>query len=459
MIMGVIYKKFGKLRLGEPYIPGKRISFPEVPPPGFEYEDAGSPPDWGTVGPTRDVVGFCRFLSSNFDKKTFINNRYVPIRGVDGAQYWLGPVSLRLYAHIALSNGAELAVTGTFQDGDELLAGRWGWGACVGGGRAGFGKAFMRASVAFGGVADIWFFQARLGAEITFFNLDAGFSGELLQDGYGKEAFVSLNGVSGYVRGTVFQRRFHCWWWCCHHCCWWGCFCCCWALSCNSWWHAIWDHTFVSFSVGGINNMLCSQWLTSIGCPEYSENDIARQLHSIDVGLRKFIKESREQAEAKAALYRQAFIDEAQAQSTAAKELIQAKYATEIQKARDAKALADAKIVEYNKIKTQLEARLRGLGVCKYQDIDPASGNKMRMLAQAPERPRIAAKAHVTVLAETNKCSYLGPGGDDYRGTVDHTGDGTKCLPWPKGWVLKYHGSGVCLRVTACECECVCVRH
>jgi hypothetical protein len=44
MIMGVIYKKFGKLRLGEPYIPGKRISFPEVPPPGFEYEDAGSPP-------------------------------------------------------------------------------------------------------------------------------------------------------------------------------------------------------------------------------------------------------------------------------------------------------------------------------------------------------------------------------------------------------------------------------
>ena len=116
------------------------------------------------------------------------------------------------------------------------------------------------------------------------------------------------------------------------------------------------------------------------------QNDIARQLHSIDVGLCKFIKESREQAEAKAALYRQGFLDEAQAQSAAAKELIQAKFATEIQQARDAKVLADAKIAEYNAMKTKLEAHLRWIGVCKYQDIDPASGKKMRMLAQAPER-------------------------------------------------------------------------
>jgi hypothetical protein len=27
-------------------------------------------------------------------------------------------------------------------------------------------------------------------------------------------------------------------------------------LACNSWWHAIWDHTFASFSVRGIDNML-----------------------------------------------------------------------------------------------------------------------------------------------------------------------------------------------------------
>ena len=119
----------------------------------------------------------------------------------------------------------------------------------------------------FGGVADIWFFQVRLGAELTFFNLDAGFSGELLEGGYGKEAVISLNGVSGYVRGTVFQRRFHCWWYCCHHCCWWGCFCCCWAVACNSCWHVIWE-TFASFSEGGVDNMLCTSWLTKLGCPE-----------------------------------------------------------------------------------------------------------------------------------------------------------------------------------------------
>lgn len=36
-------------------------------------------------------------------------------------------------------------------------------------------------------------------------SVDAGFSGELLQQGLGKEALVGLNPVSGYVRGTIYQ--------------------------------------------------------------------------------------------------------------------------------------------------------------------------------------------------------------------------------------------------------------
>lgn len=35
--------------------------------------------------------------------------------------------------------------------------------------------------------------------------LDAGFTGEILQEGYGKEAVVQLHPINGYVRGTIYQ--------------------------------------------------------------------------------------------------------------------------------------------------------------------------------------------------------------------------------------------------------------
>jgi hypothetical protein len=57
----------------------------------------------------------------------------------------------------------------------------------------------------FGGWADVWFYQAHLGASIQFMSVDAGFTGELLQGGFGKEALVQLHPVSGYVRGTIYQ--------------------------------------------------------------------------------------------------------------------------------------------------------------------------------------------------------------------------------------------------------------
>jgi hypothetical protein len=234
--------------------------------------------------------------------------------------------------------------------------------------------------------------------------------------------------------------------------------CCCWGLACNSWWARIWDHTFVSFYLGGgIPNLLCTGWLTTIGCPSYSESGIAERLHQIDVGLRAFIKNAREQAERKADLYREAFIAESQAQGDFAKEQVQRKYAAEISQARDAKAYADGKIQEYQRIKAQLEGHLKAAGVCKYQDIDPASGKKMRMLSQVDHHDsshrNIAAEAHPTstLAASSTKCSYLGPGGADYRGLVDHTGDGTQCLPWPKGWAAEYHGSGLAKDMEACS--------
>lgn len=198
-------------------------------------------------------------------------------------------------------------------------------------------------------------------------------------------------------------------------------------------------------------------WLTQIGCASYSESDVVARLHQIDVGLRAFIKEARVQAERKAELYKEAFVAESQARGEIAKEQVQRKYAAEISQALDAKAYADGKIQEYRRIKAQLERHLKSAGVCKYQDIDPVSGKKMRMLAQVPHqatsyRPG-ASKSFQdktsALAAVSTKCSYLGVGGGDYRGLVDHTGDGFKCLPWPKGWALKYHGSGM-----LCVCCC-----
>jgi hypothetical protein len=164
------------------------------------------------------------------------------LRISNSAFYWLGPVRLSIYARIELSNGAEVAVTTEFQEADELEAGRWGWSECAGGGRAGFGKGFIRASLSMGGRADILFFLADLGADIRFMGVEAGFSGELLEEGFGKEAVIGIEGIWGHVVGTVYSRRFHCWWSCCHHCCVWGsCWCCCWTLNCNSWWSLDWQ--------------------------------------------------------------------------------------------------------------------------------------------------------------------------------------------------------------------------
>ena len=191
-----------------------------------------------------------------------------------------------------------------------------------------------------------------------------------------------------------------------------------------------------------------------IGCPEYSESDVARRLHAADRFVREFVRGSREKAEEIAEGYKQAFIAEGEAQGEAAKEEVQRRYAQQIQEAKDAKAYYDEKLAYWNHEKAKLEAHLKNAGVCKYQDIDPVSGKKMRMLAQVPlidSKPHADTRTTTGLHSVTNTCSYLGPNGGEYRGAVDHTEDGTKCLPWPKGWAGKYHGSGLAKDLAACD--------
>ena len=90
MVLGIIYKRFGKLQLGEPYDPNNDMGQALVPPDmptGLEYgdPDIDDPPQSGA-----DTVGFCKFDRDDFERKTFLNTKHYPIEGVDGAYYWLG---------------------------------------------------------------------------------------------------------------------------------------------------------------------------------------------------------------------------------------------------------------------------------------------------------------------------------------------------------------------------------
>ena len=127
-----------------------------------------------------------------------------------------------------------------------------------------------------------------------------------------------------------------------------------------------------------------------LASPSYPESGIAARLHRIDVGLRAFIKDARAQAEAerKAELYWESFCAEAATIAREQEEQMHRKYAAEISTAREAQAYAEGKVAEYQRIKAQLKRHLKNAGVCKYQDIDPASGN-VRSASLAFHRTRI----------------------------------------------------------------------
>ena len=119
--------------------------------------------------------------------------------------------------------------------------------------------------------------------------------------------------------------------------------------------------------------------------------------------------------------------------------------------------------------KTKVEQFLTFVGMCEYQDVDPVSGRRMRMLYQVPptKTPLIAPSkvvsdlaskpsAPTTELAQASKsnfpigsagretgCAYIDPQGGDYRGLADVDKHGRQCLQWPKSYALKYSGSGI----------------
>jgi hypothetical protein len=128
---------------------------------------------------------------------------------------------------------------------------------------------------------------------------------------------------------------------------------------------------------------------------------------------------------------------------------------------------------EWEDAKAKVEQFLTFVGMCAYQDVDPVSGRRMRMLYQVPptKTPLIApskvvsdlaskSSAPTTQLAQASKsnfpvgsagretgCAYIDPQGGDYRGLADVDKHGRQCLPWPKSYALKYSGSGIAKNV------------
>jgi hypothetical protein len=128
---------------------------------------------------------------------------------------------------------------------------------------------------------------------------------------------------------------------------------------------------------------------------------------------------------------------------------------------------------KWNEAKAKVEQFLTFVGMCAYQDVDPVSGRRMRMLYQVPptKTPLVAPSKAVrdlaskpspaTQLAQASKhnypvgsaghetgCAYIDPQGGDYRGLADVDGLGRPCLPWPKDYALKYAGSGLAKDMT-----------
>ena len=80
-----------------------------------------------------------------------------------------------------------------------------------------------------------------------------------------------------------------------------------------------------------------------------------------------------------------------------------------------------------------------------------SKGNITKM--NAPKKHMLVFKSQLMGMSEPNAldCDYLDPYGEGYRGQVHVAADGSPCLPWPKDWVVKHHGSGLVLDNSACQ--------
>jgi hypothetical protein len=200
---------------------------------------------------------------------------------------------MSIYARIELNNGAEMGVTVDFQEASDLFNGIWK--ECANGGRAGLGKGFIEAKLCVGGTADIWIAKGSLGAEIKFIHVEAGFSGELLSEGLGKEAVIGIEGISGFIVGELYLRAFSCSWHCCGRS--WG-VCWCWYPTCFSWWSLRYSKQIWGFSsIFRLPNLLCTSWMTTIGCASFSMSEIATKLFNLERGLVKLFEDVKNYAE------------------------------------------------------------------------------------------------------------------------------------------------------------------
>ena len=273
-IFGFVLKKFGKLKLQDPH--SDAVGGSLIPkPPSTEVDSSGlfKSLQYSTIEAVEPPVkrwGFCGFEASEYSLAEKETTKQKKLRVLQALGMWIGPVRIGIEGHIKLAMGGEIGVTANHQEHEQLFNGKAA--ECKDGGRSGQGTAYVKTVMEISGSASIVFASANLGFELTFFSAQATGNAELLSGGFGKEAYVGFQAISGEIFAALRLAHFTFDWWCA------GRFkrgkerCYLWLPDISMEMVDKWRKVLWSFkSVHDSGNLLCDK-MSDVGCAEFEEN-------------------------------------------------------------------------------------------------------------------------------------------------------------------------------------------
>mmetsp|Transcript_59625 Transcript_59625/g.122265 ORF Transcript_59625/g.122265 Transcript_59625/m.122265 type:complete len:2837 (+) Transcript_59625:263-8773(+) len=279
-IFGFVLKKFGKLSLDDPYT-GEEPGGVIPRPPDFSVS-AGTFGSTSGIEATETPVrewGVCGFQEDEYSLSETETTKSKGIPGIDKLGFQVGPVRVSIGATINMALGGEIGVTANHQEPEQLANGIKA--ECADGGRSGQGTSYLRTSLKLSGNVAIVIAKGSLGLELTFFSAQATGNVELLQKGFGKEAYVGFQAVKGEIYTALELRSMSTSWRCLGY----------YKVGqkrCKMWWpdvrfdwyeawrKKIWGWKSPRMDSG---NLLCDG-LTDVGCAEFEEN-VGAKLYQI----------------------------------------------------------------------------------------------------------------------------------------------------------------------------------
>ena len=272
-VFGFVLKKFGKLSLQDPHSDAVGGSLIPEPPSGTVsasglFKDLNGKLE--AVEPPTKNWGFCGFQESEYSVADSETTKQKPIPGINAVGFWVGPVRVGINAYIKMAMGGEIGVTANHQESSQLTNG--GEAECKDGGRSGQGTTYVKTVLEISGTVTIVFAKGSLGCDLTFFSAQATGNAELLSGGYGKEAYVGFQAISGEIFAKLSLAEFSYSWWCAAR------FkrgqqrCYLWLPNISFSWAEVWRKVIWAFKARfDSGNLLCNG-LSDVGCAEFEEN-------------------------------------------------------------------------------------------------------------------------------------------------------------------------------------------